>query len=179
MMPQRKYILVSVLNIVTTIFLLTNFVSEMHHLVASSVSATLSVRVCCTLSACSLKSWLVLDSVLPMMPLNLSMIKVIHCTFSQNMTEKHDFKLDKPDACLPLLFCQTNVVVGECLPISWQTLGNIVQSFARFTLDVAPGVLQIDTTWVWTIKFNYLQFVQLATSIDKKMYLDWLSFSFF
>ena len=148
MMPQRKYILVSVLYIVTTIFLLTNFVSEMYHLVASSVSATLSVRVCCTLSACSLKSWLVLDRVLPMIPLNLNTFgdKVIHCTFFQNMPEEHDFKLDKPDAGLPLLFCQTNVVVGECLPISWQTLSNIVQSFARFTLDVAPGVLQIDTT---------------------------------
>ena len=111
----------------------------MYHLVASSVSATLSVRVCCTLSACSLKSWLVLDSVLLMIPLNLNTFgdKMINCTFS----EEHDFKLDKPDAGLPLLFCQTNVVVGECLPISRQTLGNIVQSFARFTLDVAPGVL--------------------------------------
>ena len=74
--------------------------------------------------------------------------KLIHCSFFQNITEEHDFKFDKPDAGLPLLFCQTNVVVGECLPISWQTLGNIVQSFARFTLDVAPGVLQIDTTGV-------------------------------
>ena len=85
------------------------------------------------------------------------------------MPEEHDSKFDKPDAGLPLLFCQTNVIVGECLPISRQTLGNIVQSFARFTLDVAPGVLQIDTTGVWTIEFNYLQFVQLATSIDNKM----------
>ena len=169
MMPQRKstliiiiktkYILVAVLDTKNSYyhqlygicsFLLTNFVSEMYHLVASSVSATLSVRVCCTLSACSLKSWLVLDRVLPMIPLNLSQIHLvtIHCTFFQNMPEEHDFKLDKPDAGLPLLFCQTNVVVGECLPISRQTLGNIVQSFARFTLDVAPGVLQIDTTGV-------------------------------
>ena len=105
MMPQRKstliiiiktkYILVAVLDTKISYyhqlygicsFLLTNFVSEMYHLVASSVSATLSVRVCCTLSACSLKSWLVLDSVLPMIPLNLSKIQF------QNMPEEHDFK---------------------------------------------------------------------------------------
>ena len=34
-----------------------------------------------------------------------------------------------------------NVIVAECLPISRQTLSNIVKSFARFSLDVASSVL--------------------------------------
>ena len=46
---------------------------------ASSVSATLSVRDCCTRSACSLRSWLVLDRVLPITPLN-RMLASLSCS---------------------------------------------------------------------------------------------------
>ena len=48
-------------------------------LVASSVSATLLVRDSWTLSACSLRSWLVLERVLPMMPLSL-MLASLSCS---------------------------------------------------------------------------------------------------
>ena len=43
----------------------------MNNLVASSVSATLFEIAWVTRSACSLRSWLVLDSVLPIMPRSL------------------------------------------------------------------------------------------------------------
>ena len=46
---------------------------------ASSVSATLLVMDSWTLSACSLRSWLVLERVLPMIPLSL-MLASLSCS---------------------------------------------------------------------------------------------------
>ena len=54
----------------------------------------------------------------------------------------------EPDAGLPLLLSQADVVVGESLPVPGQALRDVVQRLPGLALDVPAVVLQVDTAGV-------------------------------